>query len=173
MSGPLLRLWVLRGIHTKGGPGWVSTLGTSASQLTSRPALPPQSPGRPPVAMVEGQRVTVGIVEEGLEARAGVDRLALERHAARLELSLGALEVVHVELDRAVVGVVLHPKGVGLHDRDGQVAALELLAGHAAPLLRRLQAEHVRVEVARLLEVLGRDGDEVDAVDEAVHGRSL
>ena len=38
-SGPVLRLWVLPGIHSRGGPGWVSTLGASSDRpvaLSSR-----------------------------------------------------------------------------------------------------------------------------------------
>ena len=52
------------------------------------------------VAVVDGERVAVRVLEERLVADAAVDDVAPELHAARLELGLGALEVVDPELDR-------------------------------------------------------------------------
>ena len=122
--------------------------------------------------MVDGERVAVRVLEEGLVADAAVDDVAPELHATRLQLGLGALEVVDPELDRVGVRLELEPEGVRLHDRDRQVAGLELAGGHRPPALGLLEAEHVAVERRRGLEVLGRDGDEVGAGDES-HRRSL
>src|SRR5215216_8180152 len=78
------------------------------------------------VAVMDRQRVAIGVLEEGLEADAGVDHRAAELDAARLELGLGSFEVVDVELDRMRVGLELDAERIGLHDRDGEVAGLEL-----------------------------------------------
>jgi hypothetical protein len=44
--------------------------------------------------VVDRQEVPVRVLEEGLVADAGVERIALELHTARLELSLSRLEVI-------------------------------------------------------------------------------
>jgi hypothetical protein len=59
------------------------------------------------VAVVEHERVAVRIGEERHVADAGVERVAPERHAARLELGPRALDVVDVQRDGIVVDMVL------------------------------------------------------------------
>ncbi len=82
-----------------------------------------------------------------------------------LELGARGVHVVHLEGDRVRVRLELEPEGVRLHDRDGQVAGLELAGGHAPPPLALLQAQNVAVERRRGVEVLRRDGDEVGTGD--------
>ena len=90
--------------------------------------------------MVDRQHVPVRVSEEGLPADARVEGLAVERHAARLELGLRSLEVVDVEGDGVVVRLEGDPERIGLHHAEGQVAGLELAGRHLAPALRERQA---------------------------------
>src|SRR5262245_4156959 len=119
------------------------------------------------------QGVAVGVVEEGLEADAGVERLALELDAARLELGAGGLEVVDAELDRVGVGMKLEPESVRLHDRDGEVAGFELDRRHVPPALSLRQPQDLAVEVDSRVDVLGRHGDEVGSGDEGCRSGHL
>ena len=116
------------------------------------------------VAVVDRQPVAVGVGEEGLKADSRVDHVALELDAARLELGLGGLEVVDVELDRVAVGLELDPEGVRLHHGDREVAGLELTGRHVSPPLAERKTERLAVELRGALVVLRRHGDEVDAV---------
>src|SRR5918995_3922669 len=98
------------------------------------------------VAVMDRERVAVRVREERLQADARVERLALELDAARAQLLLGALEVVHVERDRMVVGLGFKPERIRLHDGDREAAGLELDARHPAPALQLRQAERLTVE---------------------------
>src|SRR5204862_2253269 len=115
------------------------------------------------VAVVDRQGVAVGVLEEGLVADAGVDHVASELDAARLELGLGALEVVDVELDRVAVRAEVDAECVRLHDRDREIAGLELSGGHVAPPLAERKAERLAVELRGAVVVLRRPVVEVDA----------
>ena len=70
-----------------------------------------------------------------------------------LELGACGLDVVDVQRDRMLVWLELDAERVGLHQRDREGAGLELPGRHVAPPLRALEAEHVAVELARLVEV--------------------
>ena len=62
------------------------------------------------VAVVDGERVAVRVLEERLVADARVDRRRpWNSHAARFELGLGGLEVVDPELDRVLWGLNSSP----------------------------------------------------------------
>ena len=56
------------------------------------------------VAMMNRQRVAVGIGEEGLVADAGVERVRFEFHAARFQLRPRRGNILDPELDRVGVG---------------------------------------------------------------------
>jgi len=79
---------------------------------------------------------------------------------------MGGRDVVDLERDGEAVRAELHPERRRLHDCEGEVAGLELGAGHVPPALDGRQPQHGAVEVDGRLEVLGGHGDEVDAGDE-------
>src|SRR3954454_20340542 len=118
------------------------------------------------VAMMDRQPVSVGVLEERLKADSRVDHVTLELDTARLELGLGGLEVVDVELDRVRVGPELDAEGVRLHDGEREVSRLELTRGHVSPPLAERKAKRLAVELRGAVVVLRRDGDEVDAVQQ-------
>src|SRR4051794_12738515 len=118
------------------------------------------------VPVVDRQRVAVGVLEDRLLADAAVDHLADELDAARLELGLGGVEIVDVELERQAVRGEVDPERVNLHQRDRDGPGLELAGGHLAPLLPERQPEGLAIELPGGLPVLGRERDEVDAVQQ-------
>src|SRR5882724_1683926 len=71
-----------------------------------------------------------------------------------------------MELERRGGGAELDPERVDLHQRDGHGSGLELVGGHLTPLLPERKAEGVAVELLGDLGVLGRERDEVDAVEQ-------
>jgi hypothetical protein len=96
--------------------------------------------------------------------------LSVELDALPLQLLARLRDVVDVQRDRVRVALELEPERVGLHDRERERAGLELPRRHVPPARRELQAQHVAVEGAGLVEVPRRDADEVGAGD--VHGTS-
>src|SRR5215208_6520639 len=113
--------------------------------------------------MVDPQHVAVRIREERLKTHAGIDRIALELDAARLELGLRRLEVVDAELERIRARLELESERIRLDDGDRQVAGLELVTGHVAPLLATLEPERLAVELHRPVDVGRADDEEVRA----------
>src|SRR5687767_8907421 len=109
------------------------------------------------VAVVEHERVAVGILEERHVANARVEDVALEHDASALELRPRPGHVVDLERDRMVVGLVRHPEGLGLEDLKREAAGLELDAGRLPVRDRVWKAENRAVELDRGLDVLRRD----------------
>src|SRR3954462_15031437 len=87
------------------------------------------------VAVVEDQRVPVGVGEDRLVAHAAVDRVAPERDPLRRELFARRGDVVDLQRDPGVAGLELYPEGVGLDEREREVARLQLAGGQVAPAL--------------------------------------
>src|SRR3954469_11202411 len=123
------------------------------------------------VAVMQHERVALGVFEERHVAHAGVHRVGAELDAARLELAARRLDVVHVEGDRVVVRARLDAELLRVDEGDREAAGLELGAHRVllAPQLRALEAEHVLVPLARSGQVPRGYADEVDAGDEAGH----
>src|SRR6185295_8527312 len=96
-----------------------------------------------------------------LEADAGIDRVAPELDALRLELGLGGIEIVDAELERVGIGPELLPQRIQLHYRDRQVAGFELAGGQLPPLLASLEPEHLVVELHRPVDVRRADDQKV------------
>src|ERR1700704_1222819 len=120
--------------------------------------------------MVDRQRVAVRVPEDRLFADPAVDHVADELNPSRLQLRLRGVEVVDMELEwRAVWGEV-DPEGVDLHQRDRHGPGLELTGRHLTPLLPERQPEGLAVELPGALPVLGRESDEVDAVEQLCFG---
>jgi hypothetical protein len=96
-------------------------------------------------------------------ADTGVEGVARERDALRLELGACRLDVVDVQRDRVLADPVLyaHPRGIDHAQR--QVARLELGEVPVRPVHRSRQAERRPVELDGRLEVAGGQRDEVDA----------
>jgi hypothetical protein len=69
------------------------------------------------VAAVEHQRVPVEIIKERHMTNAGVEHLALERHAALLERPPSRLDIVHVQGDRVAVDMMRGSRPVGVRHR--------------------------------------------------------
>ena len=118
------------------------------------------------VAVVQAERIAVRVREERLVADAGVHDVAAERDALGLEALSGRGDVVDLERDHRAARPELEPERVRLHDREREVAGLELGGRHVAPLLDERQAERLAVELRGAVVVLHLDGDEVDAGDE-------
>src|SRR4051794_26305134 len=117
------------------------------------------------IPAVQHQRVPVGIAEERHMANARVERVALERAPARLEVGARLRDVGDAQRD---VCRVRPAKGradvVELEQVDTHVLAqLEL---REAALRHVLEAERVAVEPRRTLHVGDRDGDEVRPFDD-------
>ena len=115
------------------------------------------------VAVVQIERVARRVLEDRLVADARVERLGHELDAGGLELRTRSFHVVDMQRDRHAVGQFL-PERIGLHDREGEVAGLELRAGKIAIAADERQAERLAVEPNACVEVVRRDGDEVDPV---------
>lgn len=81
---------------------------------------------------MQHQRVAVGVLEEGHVADAGVERVAAELHAARLQLGACLRDVRHVQRERmGARGVLRGAGGVGVEQLNGDGARLELAAAVA------------------------------------------
>lgn len=76
--------------------------------------------------MVEGKRVAVRVLEERLEADAGVERVCRERDAARFKFGSRGLDVVDVQRDRMVVGAELEVEARGGQQGKREAARFEL-----------------------------------------------
>ena len=74
-----------------------------------------------------------------------------------------AFDVVDRQRDHRAARRELEPERVGLHDRQREVAGLELGGGHLAPGLDERQAERLAVELGGRDVVTGLERDEVDA----------
>src|SRR5688572_8303101 len=114
------------------------------------------------VAAVKHQVVAVGVAEERHVADTGVEGVAAELDAFRLELLARRLDVLDME---SKVPVVLwlerHSELLRLPDAEARVAGPELVQRLLVPF----QAEHVAVEPSRTIGVLRRDADEVELHD--------
>src|SRR2546430_2045339 len=118
------------------------------------------------VAAVEHQRVAVRVAEERHVADAGVEDLALELDAHRLQLATRPLDVGHPQCDRrGVRPFELLPDVRGIEEIEADVLAqLEL---RPATLARDpLQTERFLVEASRTLEIRYGHRDEVGALDD-------
>src|SRR4051812_20865410 len=122
------------------------------------------------VPMMDRERVPIRVLEDRLLADTAVDRLRDELDATRLELCLGGVVVVDVELERRGVRAEVDIEGIDLHQRDRHGPGLELAGRHLAPLLPEGQPESLAVELPCGLPVLRREGDEVDAVEQLCVG---
>src|SRR4051794_18519853 len=122
------------------------------------------------VPMMDRERVPIRVLEDRLLADTAVDRLRDELDATRLELCLGGVVVVDVELERRGVRAEVDVESIDLHQRDRHGPGLELAGRHLAPLLPEGQPESLAVELPCGLPVLRREGDEVDAVEQLCVG---
>ena len=135
-----------------------ATKSTRSTPITRRSSL------RRRVALVQRQRVAVRVGEVGHVADAGVERLAVERDALRLELGSAQRPIVDLEQDDAVrLRLILDAEPCRGPDREAGVADPELVAG----VLVRTEPEGVDVEPPRALYVRRRDADDVDLADRA------
>src|SRR5918996_172261 len=78
------------------------------------------------VAVVQHERVALGVAEVGHVANAAVDRVAGERHTARLELRPSRADVVDLQGDRHAVRAEVDSKRLRGDHGDRHVARLEL-----------------------------------------------
>src|SRR5215207_4130749 len=116
------------------------------------------------------QGVAARVLEHQLVADARVDDVAHELDALGLERLASGRDVGDLERHGHRVRLELLAERRRVHDRQREVAGLELHAGHVAPLLALRQLERLLVELHRGLEIVGGQGDEVDAGD---HGTLL
>jgi hypothetical protein len=80
-------------------------------------------------------------------ADAAVDEVGHELHAVGLELGACGRHVVDLQRDRQPVRMELLSERGRVHHGEREVAGLELVRRHVAPLLDVGQAEHGAVEV--------------------------
>src|SRR3954469_4049995 len=85
------------------------------------------------VAVVEDQRVAVGVGEDRLVADAAVDRVAAELDALLLQGRAARLDVGDLQRDPCVARLVLDAERVGLDERDREVVGLELAGREGSP----------------------------------------
>src|SRR5437763_7109341 len=114
--------------------------------------------------MVDHQAVPVGILERRAVANAGVERLALDLAARRLEPRPSLCEVGDAEHDRRERQRLERQTDLGWRYKgERHVAGLELdpRVGGVRVLL---QPERLAVELLRSFSVLRRNRDEVDAL---------
>ena len=100
------------------------------------------------VAVVEHQRVAVGVAEEGHVADAGVERVAVKAHALLFERLAGRFDVVDVQRDRVAGDVVLEAHFLGVDHAEREVAGLELGEVALGHVHRAPQAERRRRRTA-------------------------
>src|SRR6187402_2091496 len=131
-----------------GGDGWVSVSQLSALNSQLRVASATR------LALVNEDRVAVGVVDDGHEAAGRFERLHLKGHVMRAEMGDGGLEIGDLERDRAAIRAGLELRRAADADRAGADIILTPLhtAGRAVDH-RALQAEHALVKRPRALEV--------------------
>jgi len=120
--------------------------------------------------VVEHKRIAIGVGEDRLFADAGVEGVAEKGDATGFEPGACGVDVRDLQRDRHRVRPELAPEGLVLHDRDRQVAGLELGTGNAAVAVDAGKVEDLAVEGNRVIEDVGRNHHEVDARDEPITG---
>src|SRR4051794_19469594 len=131
------------------------------------------------VAVVQHQRVAVGVAEERHVADPGVEDVAAELDAALLEHRARGRDVVDVQREEVRVGLeVADAHALGVDHVEGDRAGLELREVALGAVDRARQAERLAVEGDCALEVARGDGDEVDAGDDrggpgGAHGATI
>src|SRR5713226_8197985 len=115
------------------------------------------------VPPVQHQGVPVGIVEEGHVADARVERLAGELHTFPFELGASCSDVGYAKRQLGRIRREL-PSDLGwIPDPERHLPREELGADRRVALVR--EAKRLAVEPFRPLDVLRRDGDEIDPLD--------
>ena len=111
---------------------------------------------------MQHQVVAVGVAEERHVADTGVERVAAELDAFRLELLSCGLDVFDVESQVPVaLWLERHSELLRLPDAEAGVAGPELVPRVLIPF----QPEDLAVEPSRAIGVLRRDADEVELHD--------
>src|SRR5919198_6452698 len=116
------------------------------------------------IPLVENDDIAVGVLEEAHVADAGVERVAEELDAFRLEFSPRLGDVGDADSEAGLVRLELDPLLLGIPERERHVRGLDL----GALVLALRDPEHVAVERDRALDVARGNRDEVDLLD--VHG---
>ncbi|HEY7258294.1 MAG TPA: GNAT family N-acetyltransferase [Gaiellales bacterium] len=155
---------VLRSVYVSRACARTTSCGRACRATSGAPELSVRVGRR--VAVVQHERVAVGILEDRLVADAAVDDVALELHAPALQLRSGGRHVADAQRDRSLAGGELAPDPGHVEQHDRQVPRLDLAADAVAVALRDRQSEDARVERLRLLEVGDGEEDEVGVGDE-------
>lgn len=120
---------------------------------------------------MEHQRIAIRVREERHMTDAGVECLAKELDAASAECITGRRNVFDVQRQRIRVRVVAERKVVGHDDAERYRACLELREVALRHVHGARQPECRPVERDSCVEIIRRDGDEVDTSDDRLGER--
>ncbi len=118
--------------------------------------------------MVQHQRVSVRICEEGHMADARVDCRPVEAHTTLLERLARGSHIIDMQSHVVTLGVVLEAHRLGVHHVKCQVPRLELRKVLLGKEDRPVKTECLAIELGARGEVVCRHGDEVHAGDEGL-----